>query len=297
MIMADTVTINRETCTSCGMCAAVCPIPIIYNAPEAGIVLREDRMPLCIGCGQCMAACPTQSVSVDGLDYARDFFDLAEGAAGEMPFLEMIQSRRAVRAFKDKPVPRELLEEVAAAIALAPPGFTPIKTEVTVIQDPEVMRKALPEMIDLYDGLLRAMNHPVSRIVVRRKVGAARYRTLLHHVIPLMESRIEALKDGTEDTITRGAPAMIVFHADRRAENSETDIAIALTYGFLTAHALGLGATPIDLVPPVVEQSAMLRELLAIPEGNVVAGALILGYPRVRYQRGIKRSLKRVSWV
>ena len=260
------------------------------------MVLRPDRLPLCIGCGQCMAICPTQSIVADGLAYSRDLFSLPEGRPAEMPFLEMITSRRAIRNFKDQPVPRELLEKVVQAITFAPPGFTPIKTEIVVVQDTVVIRKALPEMVRVYDGLVKAMRHPLARLFIRRKVGAAKFKTLEDHVVPLMDSRLPELKEGTEDTITRYAPAMIVFHADRDAENYEADIYIALTYGFLAAHALGLGGTAIDLIPPAIEKSPELKKLFSIPDNNVAVAALILGYPKYRYQRGIKRELRSVTW-
>jgi nitroreductase len=258
---------------------------------------RQDRLPLCIQCGQCMAVCPTQSIVVDGLSYSRDFFALPEGPAAEMPFLEMITTRRALRNFRDQPVPRELLEKVVQAITFAPPSFTSLKTDIVVAQDTAVIRKALPEIIEVYDGLLKAMRHPVARLFIRRKVGAATFRTLEQHVVPLMESRLPELEQGVEDTITRYAPAMILFHAHRDAENYEADISIALTYAFLAAHALGLGATAIDLVPPAIQNSAVLRELFSIPEGNVVVASMILGYPKYRYQRGIKRELRSVTWI
>jgi hypothetical protein len=82
-----------------------------------------------------MAIYPSQSIIVDGLDYSRDFFAIPQYPAAEMPFLEMIKTRRAIRVFKDKPVPKELLEQVVQAITYAPPGFTPIKTEVVVVPD------------------------------------------------------------------------------------------------------------------------------------------------------------------
>lgn len=105
------------------------------------------------------------------------------------------------------------------------------------------------------------------------------------------------MKDGTEDTITRYAPAMILFHADKKTDNFRTDINIALTYGFLSAHALGLGASAIDLIPPAVERVKELRELFQIPEGNTVVSAMILGYPKYKYKRAIKRELKSVTWI
>jgi hypothetical protein len=128
-------------------------------------------------------------------------------------------------------------------------------------------------------------------------VGKAKFSTIEKHVVPLMKSRLPELKMGVEDTITRYAPAMIVFHANRNVENYEADIYIALTYGFLAAHALGLGGSAMDLIPPAIQNSPMLRKMLLIPDNNVVVASMILGYPKYRYQRGIKRELRSVTWI
>ena len=295
--MKQPISINKVTCSACGLCAEICPNRIMTKDGVDGISLRLDRLTLCIKCGQCMAVCPSQAVVVDGLTYERDFFALPKGSAEDMPFLEMIKTRRAIRVFKNQPVPRELLERVVEAITFAPPGFTPLKTELTVVQDTAVIRQALPEMISVYDMLVKAMDNPIARFIVRRKVGATTFKTLRRHIVPLMKSRLPELKQGTEDTITRYAPAMIVFHAHRDAENYEEDVHIALTYGFLEAHALGLGGSAMSIIPPPIQRSPLLRKLFSIPDTNVVVGSMILGYPKYRYKRGIKRNLKSVTWI
>jgi nitroreductase/NAD-dependent dihydropyrimidine dehydrogenase PreA subunit len=295
--MEKRIEINREICSTCGLCAEICPHQIMKKAGEEGIVFRQDRLFLCMTCGQCMAICPSQAIVVEGLDYERDFFPLPTGAVEEMTFLDMIKTRRAIRAFKDKPVPRELLEKVVEAITFAPPGFTPVNTEIIVVQNTAVIRRALPDMIKLYDDLVRAVSNPVARLFVRRKAGREKFRALTHHVVPMMKARVPELKQGTEDTITRHAPAMIIFHAQRDAENYEEDVHIALTYGFLAAHALGLGGSAMTLVTAAIEKSPALRKLFSIPDGNVVAGSMILGYPKYRYQRSIRRNLKSVAWI
>ena len=295
--MKPSIRINKDLCHSCGLCVEICPNRIMTMGGADGISLRPDRLSFCIACGQCMAVCTSQAIIVDGLAYERDFFALPKGSADQMPFLEMIQTRRAIRVFKNRPVPRELLEKVVEAITFAPPGFTPLKTELTVVQDTAVIRQALPEMINVYDGLVKAMDNPIARFMIRRKGGAATFNTLKRHVEPLMKSRLPELKQGTEDTLTRYAPAMIIFHAHRDAENYEEDIHIALTYGFLAAHALGLGGSAMSIIPPPIQRSPRLRKLFLIPDTNVVVGSMILGYPKYRYQRGIKRNLKNVTWI
>ena len=293
----EPISINQETCTLCGLCGEVCPNLVTHVEPKVSVTLRSDRVERCIRCGQCMAVCPSRSIQVDGLSYETDFFELPKGKAADLPFVDMVKSRRAIRAYKDKPVPPDVLEQIVETITFAPPSFTPLKIELVVVQDTEVIRKALPEMVNVYDGLLKMMSNPIGRIFIRRANGAERFRVVEHHVAPLMRSRMPELKQGLEDTITRNAPAMIIFHAHHEAENYKTDINIAMTYGFLAAHSLGLGCCPIDLVPPTIQRNSALRDLFQTPKENIPVAALILGYPKYRYQRGIKRELRDVTWI
>jgi hypothetical protein len=63
-------------------------------------------------------------------------------------------------------VSKELLEKIVQAIEFAPPGFPPIKTEVVVVQDTNLIRKALPHMIGVYDFLVKAMTNPLMRFII-----------------------------------------------------------------------------------------------------------------------------------
>jgi len=295
--MENPVSIDQQTCKACGLCGEVCPNKILAKNPLGRITFRQDRLSFCMKCGQCMAVCPTKSIYIEGLSYSGDFFEIPEGAAIEAPFFHMIASRRAIRNFRDQPVPKELLEKVVQAITFAPPGFTPIKTEIAVVQDTQVIRKALPYMIKLYDDLVRAMGNPIGRFFIRREVGKEKFNTIKNHLIPLLKSRLPELKRGEEDTLTRNAPAMILFHASKTAENYEADAYVALTYGFLAAHALGLGGSAMDIIPPAIQHSPELRKMFSIPHGNRVVASMILGYPKHPYQRGIRRTLKSVTWI
>jgi ferredoxin len=293
----DKIMINEETCMKCGLCSEVCPNRIIKKGDSNQLSFRQDRIQFCFQCGQCMAICPTESIHIEGLSYSKDFFDLPESDSFEKSFFNMIVTRRAVRNFKDKPVPRELLEKIVQAIAFAPPGFPPIKTEIVVVQDTALIRKALPLMIGVFDFLVKAMANPMMRFFIKRRVGREKFNLLVHHVVPLMKNRLPELKMGVEDTITREAPAMILFHANRNTENYKEDIYVALTYGFLAAHALGLGGSALDIIPPPIERNKELRKMFLIPDTNEVVASMILGYPKYNYKRAIKRELKSVRWI
>jgi len=295
--MENHFSIDFGLCNACNLCTEVCPNKILFLNEERTLSVRADRVPVCILCGQCMAVCPEKSIIVSGLSYEADFFELPPAATYENCFYNLITTRRAVRNFKDKPVPKEILEKIVEAISFAPPGFPPVKTELVVVQDRNLIRAALPYMIELYDGLLKAIQRPIARYFIRKRIGPQRFITLKEHLIPLLKIRMAGLKAGTEDTLTRNAPAMILFCGEKEGEDIRGEVFIAATYGMLAAHALGLGGSIMDIIPPAIERSKPLREMFNISENTEIITSLIIGYPKYKYLRGIKRSLKNVEWL
>lgn len=244
-----------------------------------------------------MAVCSTQSIVVDGLSYEQDFFSLPDHVSYADSFYDMIYTRRAVRNFKDKAVPKELLEKIVQAISFAPPSFPPLKIKIIVVQNTELIRKALPGMISFFDSLTKKMENPMIRFFIKKSVGNKKFKTMQDHLIPLLKSRLPELKNGTEDTITRHAPAMILFLADKNEEDISQDISIAATYGMLATHALGLGGSIMDIIPPAIERDKNLRKMFCIPDNHEIVTSMIIGYPKYKYLRGIKRNLKSVKWL
>jgi nitroreductase len=275
----------------------VCPQKLYIKNSSNEISTRPNRIDLCFQCGQCMAVCSTKSVVVDGLSYENDFFELPEDASYENAFFNLIHTRRSVRNFKDKPVPTEVLKKIVEAISFAPPGFPPLKTEIIVIQNRELIRNALPNMIKLYDKLVVMMGKSMYRYFIKKEVGEKKFKSMENHLIPMLKRRLPELKNGTEDTITRYAPAMILFTADKNGEDIQHDISIAATYGMLAMHSLGLGGSIMDLIPPAINKDGELRKMFSVPDDHEVITSMIIGYPKYKYQRGIKRELKSVKWL
>ncbi|MBI9050495.1 MAG: nitroreductase family protein [Anaerolineaceae bacterium] len=290
--------VNQELCKRCGSCVDVCPNRIIQFNDEGHIFFREDRKWECFQCGHCMAICSTKAVQVPELSYENDFYAVDDSQDNAYrAYDNLIRTRRAIRNFKQKPVPRALLEKVVDAIQLAPPGFPPCKTELTIVQDMALIHQAQPMMIVFYEKLVKMLKHPIAKQFIKKSAGREKYITLQNHLLPLMEERLPDLKSGKEDTILRNAPAMILFHANRNTENYRADLYIAVTFGLLAAHALGLGATAMDIIPPSIEKDTTLRALFQIPAENEVVASMILGFPKYKYQRGIKRELPSIQWV
>lgn len=297
--MQPLIHINQTTCIKCSYCADVCPNKIFSLNESNEIIIRQDRVESCFQCGQCMAICSTESIVINGLSYEKDFFDLPHQKFSgiEMSFLEMIKTRRAIRNFKDRPVPREVLDKIVEAISFAPPSFPPLKIKIVVVRNTKLIRQALPHMINFYNNMVQMMKNPFIRFLIKKEVGKKRMKTIQNHLIPLLINRLPALKSGEEDTLTRNAPAMILFLADKNGEDISQDVSIAATYGMLAIHSLGLGGSIMDIIPPAIEKDKYLRMLFCIPDDHEVVTSIILGYPKYKYLRGIKRNIKDVQWL
>ncbi len=290
------VRIDSQTCESCGLCVVTCPMAIFTQNGQSTQVI-EERAEKCIGCGHCMMICSTQSVFVDDLSYETDFIDLVKNKVSADDFENLLISRRSVRVYRDKPVPREMLERIVEMITYAPMGFTPHKNAITVVSHRETIEQALPTIVMMYETLQERVAKPVSRYFIKRMLDPAGFAALDEHVMPTMKYRLPEMRAGKYDTITRGAPAMLLFHAPLIAAHHEEDSFIALAYGLLAAHALGLGACAIGLIPPVVNRSKELQALFQIPEGDEVTACMVLGYSKYRFKRGIRREMAGVNWV
>ena len=60
----------------------------------------------------------------------------------------------------------------------------------------------------------------------------------------------------------------------------------------LAAHALGLGTTMIGMVPPYLERNPAEKKRLGIPADNTVDISLIVGHPKSKFAKGIKRPVE-----
>jgi len=288
--------INTETCKRCGLCSQICPAKIYTKTESGEIKVDTDRADVCLKCGQCMAICETQSIKIEGLSYEKDLFEIPENSVNYDIFYNFLATRRSVRNFKNKPVEKEVIQKIIDAISLAPYGALPNNVEITVVQNRQVIEKALPFMEEFINNCDKWFSNPISHLMIKRRLSVERYNTIINHLLPrIRKGQYKIAQRG--DTITRNAPALLIFHADKGAEEHTEDALIYLTYALLAAHSLGLGATVIGLVPPPINKIKELKDIFNIPENNEAIIAMIIGYPQYKFKKGIKRPRTKIHWL
>ena len=287
--------INQETCKKCKLCIEVCPCNIIDFSQDKEVFFIAEKEHICLKCGQCMADCSTEAIQIDGLSYKEDFFEKPENNINYPEFVDFLANRRSIRNFKDKPVEKEKIQQIIDSIAFSPNGSHPSKVEFTVVNNRKIIESALPKIADFLDDIVKWLGSPFMRFMIKRKKGIETFNTLKNHLVPIAKAGNYKLKYG--DRITRNAPAIIIFHANKGAEEHTNNSMIYATYAMLAAHSLGLGATIIGLVPAAINKLPEVREIFKIPKENEAIISLIIGYPKYKYKKSIKRNKNKVKWL
>lgn len=270
------INIDSEKCRHDGICAAVCPMNIIEMKDESSVPeLVAGMEDLCIQCGHCVAVCPHGALSLDGIKTEECPPVRAELAPGSEQVEHFFRSRRSIRAYKDKAVEREKIARLIEMAHYAPTGTNSQQVQWLVINSREKLH-ALGEMIIDLVRILIKEGHPLAKT---------------HRL-----DRSVAAWEAGRDPVLRGAPALVIAHAPQSYALAQVDCSIALTYLDLAAPTAGLGTCWAGYFMFAAAQYPPLRQALALPEGNVCFGALMMGYPQYKYHRLPPRKETVISW-
>ncbi len=193
-----------------------------------------------------------------------------------MDTAEAMKNRHSCRAFTDRPVERETIEELLRLAGLAPSAINLQPWECTVVLGEELRRlgRALRKTLKERQATCGPEERkPLPEVFGRRMSEAGR---LMAPLLAEMGTDIPTyVNQGTLDFY--GAPAGLIFYIDpAHPERRLVDAGIILGYLFLAARALGLATCPIGLITQYADQ---IFDFLNVPADKVLALGVALGYP------------------
>jgi nitroreductase/NAD-dependent dihydropyrimidine dehydrogenase PreA subunit len=295
---AAVVTIDHEKCNGCGKCVAVCK-DFEFKIVNGKAILVDKPLFGCIACGHCMAICPEEAIRVSGRCLTPDdLFQLA-GQPVKSDYnslLQLLQSRRSIREFRNEPVPEEMISLIIDAAKTAPMGIPPSDVNLLVINGKEKLRLFSSD----FCGLLSKNRWMVSwwffavmRLFYDRKTTNF-YKKFMG---PLFNIYIDSMNSGV-DNVTYDAPVAIYFYGSPYCDPA--DPIIAATYAMTAAESLGLGTCMLGAIHPFLQHGAAakkFRNKYGIRYKSREGLVLILGFPKLKYAKGVRRTFANVDFL
>ncbi|PKL60394.1 MAG: nitroreductase [Methanomicrobiales archaeon HGW-Methanomicrobiales-4] len=268
------IIIDASQCSGCGTCIQACPYCILELKEDIASV-NPDAAPYCSHCGHCSAICPEEAITVTypGAGPVTDLSEESLPTIGQLS--KLIMSRRSVREYKKKKVPKDVFEEIFDIIRYAPTGMNGQSVHWLILQKPEEVRALVGRVIDW------------ARIVVKEQPD--------HPLAPILPMFIGAWDQGT-DRICHGAPHLVFAYSHKDNPVGYVDAVIAMTHLDLTAPVFELGTCWAGIVQIALDSSPELMQSIGLPADHKSHYAMMIGYPRHEFKNIPARNTANVLW-
>ncbi len=290
--------IDEKKCNSCGVCVTVCK-DFSLELGEDSVKVSDHPLFGCYGCGQCMAVCPKGAIEISGRELTvKDTFDLPakENAATYDSLVALLERRRSIRDYKDKPIEAEVIQQILDAARKAPMGLPPSDVHVMVLNGKDKTRAFAED----YCRYLKQMKWLVSNwflTLMRPFWGKANDSMFRGFLKPLIGSYIRYMEEDV-NLINYDAPLAMYFYGSPFSDPA--DPIVAATYAMIAAESLGLSTCMLGAVHPFIQngkQARKFRERHNIKYKSKEGLFVSFGYSSVKFKKGIRRSFASVVGI
>lgn len=287
------ISITDQLCKKCGSCTMVCPHNILVYDDKKTIP-RIHNQNECILCGHCMAICATDAIKHENFLKTR----IKPINKSVYPTIEqlmnLIQSRRSIRAFNEKKVEKDLLELIIDSAKSSPSTSNSQDIEYVIVQDQMTLDKIVKILGEFYGKLVYLLKNPnvLDKLPENIKNNVIESKPLL----PTFERIVNRIKS-ENDILQRGTPTLLIAHSlDKPFDWSLINASIALQNVSLVSSASGLGSCQLGYIETMINKDSQISELLNIPSDHNVYGVLALGYPKYTFNNWIEKKQPNVTW-
>jgi len=267
----ELITVNQSRCIKCGICSEVCPSRVLSMQKSGPESTNPNN---CIECGQCVAVCPYSAIDniktplLNQIDIEK--FPIIDSNTAE----DFLRSRRSIRCYKDTPVPQEKLLELIDIARFAPTASNSQGISYIIIRNKGILKQATEIIIEWMEQQLENPTH----------VSFPRH--------------VQAYRNDGMDTVLRDAPHLILATSSKDFKNGIKNTISAFSYLELFATSLELGSCWAGLFEMCAFSNySPLLKLFKIPEGKVITGAVMVGYPKYKYKNLVDRNSLDVTFI
>ncbi len=276
----------EDKCSNCMLCVRECVSGIWRNINGVPTPVETD---LCNRCSHCIAVCPKNAIIHTGLDAAQ-LLPVKKMKLDPAVYRDIVLSRRSIRQYKDRAVPRELIAQVLDLARYSPTASNDQNVGFIAVTDRALIREVAGGIFGFADRLAGRLQSAPGRLLMKA-TGLAKNR-----YIRRMDYAREMVAGG-RDIILHNAPVLLLIHGPAKGgficDNCNIAAANIINY----AHALGLGTCFIGFMTLALRFSKKLRKKLSVPDGRKVYASLVMGYPAYPHANTASRKEADVIWI
>ncbi len=262
----DFISIDKDLCKKDHVCVFECPFKLLQIDENKFPVPVKGAEKMCIDCGHCLAVCPHGALTLKGVG-PDDCEPVNPELLPDTKSMEhFFKTRRSIRTYKRKTVSEKTIDQLIELTRWTPTARN--------LQPVHWMVAHNPETVKSFAGM----------VVNRMKET--------NYMPPITKAWDKGL-----DMIMRGAPHLIIAHADSSGFNPGADCSIALAAIETAAPSFGLGACWAGFFMGMANVYLPIVEKLNLPANHKVYGALMIGYPKFKYHRIPPRNAARISYM
>jgi nitroreductase/ferredoxin len=283
-----TTEIDRDLCTGCGLCVAVCPSQTLSLVDGTAAVTGTHS----IGCDHCAAICPECAITVHGLD--NDALALATIECGDdvVPYggfdtaalVKLMRSRRSCRLFSDRPVERDKLEDLVKIGTTAPSGTNSQQWTFTIVSNRSAMLTMGALMAEFFQRINRMAEKSLVRFLSKLFMHDAMGTYYRNHYESVKEALAQWKEEG-RDRLFHGATSALLVGMKPGASCPAEDALMVSQNILLAAHAMGLGSCMIGFAVEALRHDRRIAGRLGIPGDERIYAVIALGYPKGDFAR------------
>ena len=268
------------------LCVRECVSGIWRNVGGVPTPVETD---LCNRCSHCIAVCPKNAIIHEGLDAAQAL-PVKRMKIDPEVYRNIVLTRRSVRQYRNRAVPRELIAQVLDLARYSPTASNDQNVGFIAVTDRALIREVAGGIFGFADRLAGRLQSAPGRLFMKA-TGLAKNR-----YIRRMDYAREMVAGG-RDIILHNAPVLLLIHGPAKGgficDNCNIAAANIINY----AHALGLGTCFIGFMTLALRFSKKLRKKLNVPDGRKVYASLVMGYPAYPHTNTASRKKMDITWI
>lgn len=242
--------IDFKKCNFCYECIKECPIGNFSQASN-GVEIIFHNSQNCVLCGHCIAVCPEDAIIYEDMkDTATDLEQGVKNVSYDSMY-KLMSSKRSIRQYKNKKVPKELIQKVINSMRYAPTSMNTRTLKCLVISEDQ-------KIDNLIESIIKAVKSEEEREIYRKK------------------------REKIIDPFFHNAPHILILYSNNDWDSKNAIIAI--TYAMLCAETLGLGSCWIGGIQIFLNENKEIQKNI-FGMDDEICGIMILGYPTMNYFR------------